>query len=71
MFVRRTAKTAVYRRIQLGHTSEKIMVSVQNVQVLVFNLLHLLVAANRGVFRTWSNIYNGALLRKYLRPLSC
>ena len=25
-----------------------------------FTLLHLLVAAYRGVFRTWSNIYNGA-----------
>ena len=29
-FLRRTAKTVVYRRICLGHTSEKIMVSVQN-----------------------------------------
>ena len=36
MFVRRTAKTIVYRRIHLGHTSEKFMVSVQNLQVLVF-----------------------------------
>ena len=36
MFVRRTAKTVVYRRIHLGHTSEKFMVSVQNLQVLVF-----------------------------------
>ena len=32
MFVRRTAKTVVYRRIHLGHTSEKFMVSVQNAQ---------------------------------------
>ena len=32
MFVRRTAKTVVYRRIHLGHTSEKFMVSVQNLQ---------------------------------------
>ena len=32
MFVRRTAKTVVYRRIHLGHTSEKFMVTVQNVQ---------------------------------------
>ena len=31
-FVRRTAKTVVYRRIHLGHTSEKFMVSVQNLQ---------------------------------------
>ena len=30
MFVRRTAKTVVYRRIHLGHTSDKFMVSVQN-----------------------------------------
>ena len=36
IFVRRTAKTIVYRRIHLGHTSEKFMVSVQNLQVLVF-----------------------------------
>ena len=36
MFVRRTAKTVVYKRIHLGHTSKKFMVSVQNLQVLVF-----------------------------------
>ena len=36
MFLRRTAKTAVYRRIDRGHTSEKFMVSVQNLKVLVF-----------------------------------
>ena len=36
MFARRTAKTFVYRRIHLGHTSEKFMVSLQNLQVLVF-----------------------------------
>ena len=36
MFVRRPAKTVVYRRIHLGHTSERFMVSVQNLQVLVF-----------------------------------
>ena len=29
-FLRRTAKTVIYRRICLGHTSEKFMVSVQN-----------------------------------------
>ena len=32
MFVRRTAKTVVYRRIHLGHTSETFMVSVENLQ---------------------------------------
>ena len=32
MFVRRTAKTVFYRRIHLGHTSEKFTVSVQNLQ---------------------------------------
>ena len=32
MFVRCTAKTIVYRRIHLGHTSEKFMVTVQNLQ---------------------------------------
>ena len=31
-FLRRTAKTDVYRRICLGHTSEKFMVSAQNLQ---------------------------------------
>ena len=32
MFVRLTAKTVVYRRIHLGHTSEKFMVSILNLQ---------------------------------------
>ena len=32
MFVRRTTKTVVYRRIHLGHISEKFKVSVQNLQ---------------------------------------
>ena len=31
-FLRRTAKTVIYRRICLGHTSEKFTVSVQNLQ---------------------------------------
>ena len=31
-FLRCTAKTVIYRRICLGHTSEKFMVSVQNLQ---------------------------------------
>ena len=31
-FLRRTAKTVIYRRICLGHTSDKFMVSVQNLQ---------------------------------------
>ena len=39
-FVRRTANTVIYRKICLGHTFEKFMVSVQNLiktsQVLVF-----------------------------------
>ena len=30
MFVTRTAKTVVYRRIHLGYTFEKFMVSVEN-----------------------------------------
>ena len=58
----------IYRRIDLGHTSEKFMVKfarkVKISQVLLFTLLHLLVAAYRGVFRTWSNIYNGAFFAK-------
>ena len=32
LFVRRTAKTVLYRRIDLGHTSEKFTVSAQNLQ---------------------------------------
>ena len=41
-------------------------------QVLYFFiLLTFLVAAYRGVFRTWSNIYNGVFLRKHLVALSC
>ena len=31
-FLRCTAKTVIYRRICLGHTSDKFMVSVQNLQ---------------------------------------
>ena len=31
-FLRRTAKTVIYRRICLGETSKKLMVSVQNLQ---------------------------------------
>ena len=41
VFVRRTAKIVVYRRILLGHTSETFMVSVQNSQVLVFKFTTL------------------------------
>ena len=37
-----------------------------------FTLLHLLVAAYRGVFRTRSNIYSETFyLQKYLTALSC
>ena len=32
MFLRQTVKTIIYRKIWLGHTSEKFMVSVQNFQ---------------------------------------
>ena len=31
-FLRRTAKTVIYKRLCLGHTSEKFMISVQNLQ---------------------------------------
>ena len=31
-FLRRTAKTVIYKRIYLGHTLEKLMVSIQNLQ---------------------------------------
>ena len=40
-------------------------------KVLVFYFTTPLVAAYRGVFRTWSNICNGNFLRKYLTALSC
>ena len=74
-FLRRSfPKTVIYRGICLGNTTfEQFMVSVQNLQerqklikYQFFTLLHLLMAAYRGVFRTWPNIYNDVLLRKYL-----
>ena len=79
MFLRRPfPKTIIYRGICPGNTnSDKFMVSVQNLQekkisqVLVFQFTTPLVAAFRCVFRTWSNIYNGAFLQKYLKALSC
>ena len=40
-------------------------------QVLVFQYTTPLVAAYRGVFRTWLNIYNELFWRKYLTALSC
>ena len=69
MFVRRTAKTVVYRRIHLGPTSDKFMVKCTKF-ARVIKISQVLVAY-RGVFRTWSNIYNGAFLRKHLTPLNC
>ena len=78
MFLRRTPKAVVHGRICLGHTSEKLMVSVQHLQewykflkFSFFTLLHHLVTAYRSVFRTWSKICNGAFLRKYLTALTC
>ena len=115
-FLRRTTKTIIYRKICLGHTSEKFMIRVKNFQewtlwiyrnflktvflkhfmkwpllqtktlllksgikkdvavsvnkesvnknssknvflrFYFFTLLHLLVVAYRGIFRTWSSI---------------
>ena len=68
----------IYRRICLGHTSENlygqctnfaIVIKVSQVLVFHFTTLYyysnlLLVAAYRGVFRTWSNINNGAFFTK-------
>ena len=72
-FLRRTPKTVNYRRIPLGHTSEKFMVSVQNLQgwqrFLKFwflSLLHLLVAADRGAFLEPGEHHNGAFFAKIL-----
>ena len=73
-FLRRTAKAIIYRRIYLGHTSVREIYGqctnfarvIKIYQGLIFNLLHLLVAAYRGVFRTWSNIYNAAFFAKIL-----
>ena len=71
-------KTIIYRGICPGNTtSDKFMVSVKFArgikisQVLVFQFITPLVAAFTCVFRTWSNIYNGAFLQKYLKALSC
>ena len=72
-FLRCSAKKVIYRRICVGDTSEKFMVNVQNLhewskflKFQFFILLHLLVAAYRGLFRTWWNIYNGAFFAKIL-----
>ena len=40
-------------------------------KVLVLQFTTPLVATFRCVFRTWSNIYNGAFLQKYFKALSC
>ena len=40
-------------------------------KVLVLQFTTPLVATFRCVFRTWSNIYNGAFLQKYFKSLSC
>ena len=65
-FLRSAAKTVIYRGICLGHTSEKLMVSVQNLQewekflkFQFFTLLHPLVGAYRDVFRNWSKPAKG------------
>ena len=66
-FLRRSfPKTAICRGICLRNTtSEKFMVCVQNLEerskilkFQFFTLLHLFVAVQKSVFRTWANIYN-------------
>ena len=71
------SKDDYLQRICPGNTtSDKFMVSVQNLQeikisqVLVFQFTTPLVAAYRCAFRTWSNIYNRAFLRKYFKLLT-
>ena len=68
-FLRRTAKTVIYRRICLGHTSEKFMVSVQNLQewkqFSQFLVVHF-TTPFIGVFKTWLNIYKGTFFAKIL-----
>ena len=50
----------------------KICKNVKNFSSFSFSLYYIfLVAAYRGIFRTWSNIYNAAFLRKYLKALTC
>ena len=39
---------------------------LKNLWSVFFTLLHLLVNAYRGVFRTWPNIYKGAFFAKIL-----
>ena len=78
-FLRRTAEAVIYKRICPGHTSEKFMVNVQNLQeshkflkFKFFTLLYLLVAACRFVFITRSNITMESFFQKYLTVfLSC
>ena len=57
-FLRRTAKAVIYRKVCLGHSSEKLL-----------HLLHFttpLLNAYTGVFRNWLSIYNGAFLAKII-----
>ena len=66
-FLRRAANTVIYRRICLSHTPDKFTVSVQNFSSFhFFNLLLLFLAAYRVIFRTWSNIYDGAFFAEIL-----
>ena len=77
-FLRRTAKTVIYRRIYPAQFWDiygqciKFARMLKNFSSFSFSLYYIfLVAAYRGIFRTWSNIYNGAFLRKYLKALTC
>ena len=63
-FLRRTEKRVMYRRICLCHTLIARVIKIS--QALVFHYTRPLVAACRGVFRTWSNIYNGAFFLEIL-----
>ena len=56
---------------RLAKMSSRLLQDVSSSQtVLVHMLLHLLVAAYRGIFRPWSNVTMEFFLRKYLKVLS-
>ena len=57
-FLRRTAKAVIYRKICLGHNSEKLL------HLLQFTTF--LLNAYTGVFRNWSSIYNEAFFAKII-----
>ena len=80
MFWRRLAKSftrhlqdifkTFWIRLQLQDVFSVFARVIKDSQVLVFHLIIGLVVAYIGVFRAWSNIYNGAFFAKILNGLT-